>query len=115
MALEEIQARLKQGKPVHFTEPVRPETLQQRADRTIQAAWLHELVDQPNRVFSVAVDIKNAIIASDLALRDVQFKGPFSITESEFDHVDLSFTVFDRGLRLSGSQFRSLNCDGSRV
>jgi hypothetical protein len=61
----------------------------EQVNRTIQAAWLEELAQYPDRVASAPIYIDNAIIEGDLDLTYATFQYQVVITNSEFtDKVD---------------------------
>lgn len=101
----EKQLYLKQGKRLRFP-PAAPEISSEQVSRTIQAAWLEELAQYPDRVASAPIYIDNAIIEGDLDLTYATFQYQVVITNSEFtDKVDFSFSLFKREANFSGSTF----------
>lgn len=110
-------AWLRDGKELVFNlgshTPNGKETAREKAARSIQAAWIAELVRDPGRKVSTRITISNAIIEGPLNLGEATFKDRISITNSEFTGpVDFSFCTFEHSLILSSCQFRdALDCD----
>jgi hypothetical protein len=93
------RAWLEHGTPLVFDAPPadREETPEEKAARTIQAAWLEELASKPARTVRVPVEIAHAIIEGPLDLQHATFEFDLSITHSRFTgEVNSSFATFKR-------------------
>ncbi len=108
----ETEQQIKAGKPVCFDPDA------DRAVRTIQVAWLKELIK--SGPVSVRLVLRNVIIENsshpneELDFSSLTFKQPVVIVDSEINvPLNLSFTTFERSVVFNGSRFTkpvNFNC-----
>ena len=109
-------AKLKAGQRLRF--PARTpgtESAELRLARTVEAAWVMELLT--DGVIHVPIAIENSIIRGALKLTTATLRFDCSITGSEFeDEVHLDFVQFLAGLDLTGSTLdKGMTLRGARV
>jgi len=95
MLTAEFRDKLVSGYVLHF-HPEEPE-----AARTIQAAWIEEAVRN-----HVKIDVRNAVIAGALSLKNVTFEEEVSLIDCRFkEPADFSHATFEHSILLSGTTF----------
>ena len=99
---------LRAGQPVNFApfDLAEPEPPALRAARTISAACLAVLGDNPATEVASSITIAHAVIDGDWRLRHATFQRPIRITDTIFTgQVDLSFATFKQAVSFAGCLF----------
>lgn len=108
LSQKQFHAKIKQLEWIEFAPDDPP------AERTIPAAWIAELLAEPQRTTEFPVRVKNAIIEGDLSVQFAVFQYEFWVLDSEFTgNVLLRRSQMKRGAEFHACHFRGgLYLDG---